>query len=208
MRIGGSLPSHLPDPSWWLQFKWSQPPPRTPKWLFEYYEHYNPPTNVGQPLHDEEWHQRAIREDQQSAGLLPPEYGGPILHGAHARADRAYRDWKAVINDLWADEYEALLVEQAARTRQEEAAHSQRLLDEHAARARQQEAAHQEALCAAQHLLHERAAHECQVEAARRQRLLDEETARRRRATQAFPVAPPPTPLRPARSPDLVATAA
>ncbi len=154
--------------------------------MFDYYECYNPPTNVGRPLRDKEWHQRAIREDQQSAGLLPPgPRGGPILHGARARADRAYRDWKVVVDDLWADEYEALLVEQAARARQEEAACSQRLLDEHADIARQQEAAHQEAHCAAQHLLHERAAHERQVEAARRQRLLDKETARRRRATQA-----------------------
>jgi len=50
-------------------------------------------------------------------------------------------DWKAAIDDLWADEYEALLVEQAARACQEEAAHRQRLLNEHAVRARQQEEA-------------------------------------------------------------------
>jgi hypothetical protein len=48
MRNGGSPPAHLSlsslsDPSWWLQFKWSQPPPRTPEWLFDYYERYNPP---------------------------------------------------------------------------------------------------------------------------------------------------------------------
>ena len=48
MRNGGSPPAHLSssslsDPSWWLQFKWSQPPPRAPEWLFDYYEHYNPP---------------------------------------------------------------------------------------------------------------------------------------------------------------------
>ena len=52
MRNGGSPPAHLSssylsDPSWWLQFKWSQPPPRAPEWLFDYYERYNPPTNVG-----------------------------------------------------------------------------------------------------------------------------------------------------------------
>ena len=109
MSIGGSPPallssSYLSDPSWWLQFKWLQPPPLAPEWLFDYYERYNPPANVGRPLCDEERHQRAIREDQQSAGLLLPEYGGPILHGARARADRAYRDWKAVIADLWGDE--------------------------------------------------------------------------------------------------------
>ena len=190
MRNGGSPPAHLSspylsNPSWWLQFKWSQSPPRAPEWLFDYYKSYNPPANVGQPLPNDQWCQRAFCDDQQAAGLLPPEYGGPILHGACARADRACRDWKAAVNDLWADEYEALLVEQAACTRQEEAAHRQWLLDEHAAHARQQETARQEALCAAQRLLHERAAHERQVEAAHRQRLLDEETARRRRATQA-----------------------
>ena len=95
-------------------------------------------------------------------------------------------DWKAAIDNLWADEYEALLVEQAARARQEEAAHRQRLLDEHAVRARQQEeAARQEAARAAQRLLHERAAHEHQGEAACRQRLLDEQSAHRRRVAQA-----------------------
>ena len=47
MRNGGSPLAHLPDPSWWLQFKWSQPPPRAPEWLFDYYERYNPLTNIG-----------------------------------------------------------------------------------------------------------------------------------------------------------------
>ena len=69
----------------------------------------------------------------------------------------AYRDWKAAINNLWADEYEALLVEQAAHARQEEAARRHWLLDEHATRARLQEA-HQEAACTAQRLFHKRAA--------------------------------------------------
>ena len=97
-----------------------------------------PPANIGRPLRDEGWHQRAIREDQQAAGLLPPEpRGGPIHHGARAHADRAYRDWKAAIDDLWADEYEALLVEQAACARQEEDACRQKLLEAQAAHARQ-----------------------------------------------------------------------
>jgi hypothetical protein len=171
--------SYLSDPSWWLQFKWLQPPPLAPEWLFDYYERYNPPANVGRPLRDKEWHQQAIRKDQQAAGLLPPEpHGGPILHGARAHADRAYMDWKAAIDDLWGDKYEALLVVQAACTRQNEAAHHQRLLDEHTTRARQQETAHQEAARAAQRLLHERAALERQGEAAHFQFLLDKETAR------------------------------
>jgi hypothetical protein len=182
MCNGGSPPaylssSYLSNSSWWLQFKWSQPPPSAPKWLFDCYERYNPPANIGRPLRDEDWHQRAIREDQQAAGLLPLEpLGGAILLGARARVERAYREWKASINDLWGDEYKALLVKQAAHACHEEAACSQRLLDKHTARARQQEAARQEALCAAHNLLHERAAHERQVEAARCQRLLDEET--------------------------------
>jgi hypothetical protein len=182
------LSPYLSDPSWWLQIKikWSQPPPRAPEWLFDYYERHNPPANVGRPLRDKEWHQRAICEDQQAAGLLPPGTpGGPILHGAPARADRTYMDWKAAIDDLWADEYKALLVEQAACTRQEEAAHRQRLLDVHAVCARQQEAARQEAACIAQRLLHKRAALERQGEAARRQRLLDKQSARCRRVAQA-----------------------
>jgi len=133
MSNGGSRPPaplspYLSDPSWWLQFKWSQPPPRAPQWLFDYYKRYNPPANIGRLLRDEEfWHQRAIREDQQAAELLPPGTpGGPILHGARTHEDRAFMDWKAAIDDLWADEYEALLVEQAARAHQDEAAHSQR----------------------------------------------------------------------------------
>ena len=163
----------------------TQPTPHTPKWLFDSYKCYNLPANVGRPLPYNEWCQRAIREDQQAAGLLPPEYGAPILYGARACADRTYRDWKAAVDDLWTDKYEALLVKQAARAHQEEAARRQRLLDEHAACVCQQEATCQEALHAAQHLLHERATHEHQVEAARCQHLLDKETARRRRTTQA-----------------------
>jgi hypothetical protein len=88
MRNGGSLPAHLSssslsDPSWWLQFKWSQPPPRAPKWLFDYYRSYNPPANVGRPPPYKEWLQRAIHEDQEAAGLLPLEqpYWGPLLRG-------------------------------------------------------------------------------------------------------------------------------
>ena len=127
-----SLSPYLSDPSWWLQIKWLQPPPRTPEWLFDYYERYNPPANAGRPLCNKEWHQQAICEDQQAAGLLlPGTPGGPILHCT-------YMDWKAAIEDLWADENKALLVEQATSACQEEAAHHQRLLDAHTVRARQQ----------------------------------------------------------------------
>jgi hypothetical protein len=49
--------------------------------LFDYYRSYNPPANVGRPPPYEEWLQRAIREDQEAAGLLPPEqpYWGPFF---------------------------------------------------------------------------------------------------------------------------------
>ncbi len=174
MGHGESPPAHLPssylsDPSWWLQFKWSQPPPRSPEWLFKYHDHYNPPANVGRHLCDERWLQRAIREDQQAAGLLPPvQPGGPIHLGARARAERAYRDWKAAINDLWEDEHHrlCLIEEQAACARQEENACRQTLLDAQAARAHQEAAA-----CARQE---ETAARARQEEAARRQKRLDE----------------------------------
>ncbi len=130
MRNGGIPSAHLPlsslsDPSAWLHYKWSQPPPRAPDWVFDYYEHYNPPAGVGRPLCNEEWHQQAFCEDQQAARLLPPApWGGPILHGARTRAERAYKDWKWAINDLWADKHhrQQLLEEQAARARQEAAA--------------------------------------------------------------------------------------
>jgi hypothetical protein len=110
MRNGGSPPAHLSssslsDPSGWLQYKWSQPPPRAPEWVIDDYLKFNPPANVGCPLHDEEWLQQALREVQQAAGLLPPKsLGGPILLGAHARAECAYQDWKWTVDALWEDE--------------------------------------------------------------------------------------------------------
>ena len=174
MGNGGSPPAHLSssslsDPSWWLQFKWSQPPPPAPEWLFKYYDHYKPPANVGRPLCVEGWLQRAIREDQQAAGLLPPaQPGGPIRLGARARAEHAYRDWKAAIDDLWEDEHHrlCLIEEQAARARQEEDARRQKLLNAQAARACQ-----------------EAAARARQEETAARAR--QEEPARRQRAAEA-----------------------
>jgi hypothetical protein len=158
MRNGGLPPAHLPssslsNPSVWLQYKWSQPPPRAPDWVFDDYQKFNPPANVGCPLCDEEWNQRAFREDAQAAGILPPDPpGGPILHGARARVEHTYRDWKWAVDDLWEDECHRL--QTAARQRQE-ANHRQQLLDERAAYESQ------EAIC--------------------RQRLLDEETARLQR---------------------------
>ncbi len=48
-----------------------------------------PPDTFGRPIHNEDWLQQAIREDQQAAGLLPPvPLGGPIPHGACARGPR------------------------------------------------------------------------------------------------------------------------
>jgi hypothetical protein len=174
MRNGGLPLAHFPlsslsDPSAWLHYKWLQPPPRAPDWVFDYYKHYNPPAGVGHPLCDEEWHQRAFHENQQAIGLLPPApWGGPILHGARARAERAYKDWKWAIDDLWADKH-----------------HCQQLLEEQAACARQEAAAaraHQEATaaCARQEAAAARARQEAAAararqEAARRQQLLDEQ---------------------------------
>jgi len=97
--------------------------------------------------------------------------------------DRAYRDWKAVVNYLWEDEYEALLNVQAARARQEAAAWARQ--EETAARARQEEDARR------QKLLNEQAARARQEAAARARqeetaacaRL--EEAARRQRAAEA-----------------------
>ncbi len=151
MGNGGSLPAHLPssslsNPAGWLQYKWSQPPPRTPEWVFDYYERYKPPASVGRPLCDEEWLQRAFREDHQAAGLLPrAPLGGPILHGARARAERAYKDWKWAIDDLWEDERRCLQLvnEQDTRTHHNKR-RQQQLVDEQAARARQEAACRQQ----------------------------------------------------------------
>ena len=195
MRNGGSPPAHLSlsslsNPSWWLQFKWSQPPPRAPEWLFDYYERYNPPPldAFGRPLCIEDWHQRAIREDQQAYGLLPPgPSGGPILHGYYARAERSYKDWKGAIDDMWADEHHRLVEEQAARARQEEAARRRQLINEQDARAcqvaRRQQLVNEEAARTRREA--EAAARARQDEAARRQKLLDEQAARARQEAAA-----------------------
>ncbi len=66
MRNGGSPPAHLSlsslsNPSAWLQYKWSQPPPRAPDWV------RNAPDN---------WIGRALHEDQQATSMLPPKLPG------------------------------------------------------------------------------------------------------------------------------------
>ncbi len=110
MRNGGLPSAHLPssslsDPSAWLQYKWSQPPPRAPDWVFNDFQKFNPPADVGRPFCNEEWLQGALREDQQATGLLPPKLpGGPILLGARAHAERAYQDWKWVVDEPWEHE--------------------------------------------------------------------------------------------------------
>jgi hypothetical protein len=45
MRNGGSPPAHLSssslsDTSGWMKYKWSQPPPRAPDWVFHCYQNY------------------------------------------------------------------------------------------------------------------------------------------------------------------------
>jgi hypothetical protein len=170
IRNGGSPPAHLStssisNPSGWLQYKWLQPPPRAPDWVFDDYQKFNPPADVGRSLHNEEWIQQALCEDQQAADLLPPKLpGGPTLLGACARAECTYQDWKWwAVEELW--EHERHRLQTAARQRhldekaackKQEAAHCQRLLDERATNK------HQEAAC---------------KEAARCQRLLEEEAA-------------------------------
>jgi hypothetical protein len=182
MRNGGSPPAHLSssslsDPSGWLQYKWLKPLPRAPKWVIDNYLKFNPTADVGHPLCDEEWLQRALCEDQQATGLLPPKSpGGAILLGACACVERAYQDLKWTVNTLWEDERQHLQtaahqrhIDEQAACKQQEAAHCQRFLDEHAANECQEANCHQR-------LLDEQAANERQ-EAARCQRLLDEEIA-------------------------------
>jgi hypothetical protein len=178
MRNGGSPPAHLStsslsDPSGWLQYKWSQPPPRAPDWVFDDFQKFNFPVDVGHPFRDEEWLQQALCKDQQVTGLLPPKLpGGTILLGARAHAVHTYQNWKWAVDKLW--EHERHCLQTAAR---------QRLLDERAAH-ECQEAARQEAARAAQRLLDEQAALKCQ-EAVRCQRILNKVAASRQRAAHA-----------------------
>jgi hypothetical protein len=177
MRIGGLPPAHLPssslsDPLAWLQYKWSQPPPHAPDWVFDDFQKFNPPAYADRPLHNEEWLQRALREDQQATDLLPPKLPvGPILLGARACAERAYQDWKWAVDELWEHERHRLQTVAQKHHIDEQAAH------------KKQEAPHRQCL------LEERAANECQEaarkEAAHRQRLLDKEAARRLMAERA-----------------------
>jgi hypothetical protein len=182
MRNGGLTPAHLPssslsDPSAWLQYKWSQPPPRAPNWVFNDFQKFNPPANVGCPFRDKEWLQRALCKDQQAAGLLPPKFPkGPILLGARARAECTYQDWKWIVDALWEDECHRLQtvarqrhIDKQATRKQQEAAHCQQLFDKRAANKRQEANRRQQ-------LLDKRAAYKRQ-EAVHRQWLLDEETA-------------------------------
>jgi hypothetical protein len=162
MRNGGLPPAHLPssslsDPSAWLQYKWLQPPPRAPDWVCD-----APDNWIGHTLH----------EDQQAANLLPPKSpGGSMLLGACTHAERAYQDWKWVVNKLWEDK----------RHRLQMVAHQCHLDEETTCQC--QEANHP------QQLLDKRAAYKRQ-EAARRQWLLDEETARRQRLLDEFAACP------------------
>ena len=111
MSNGGSPPAHLPsfyfsDPSWWLQFKWSQPPPRAPEWLFTYYERYNPPANVGRPLRDKEsiflWlrrrlllvriNHRTLRRQQRDAALARLRYEQDCCRHATVAQERRHHE--------------------------------------------------------------------------------------------------------------------
>jgi hypothetical protein len=127
--------------------------------VFNNYRKFNPPTDVGHPLCNEEWLQQSLCKDQQAASLLPPKLpGGPILLGACARTECAYKVWKWAVNELWEDERHFL-----------QTATRQCHLDK--------ETTHQcQEANRCQQLFDKRATYECQ-EAARCQQLLDEETA-------------------------------
>ncbi len=43
--------------------------------------------------------------------------------------ERAYKDWKGAMDDLWANKHHRLVEEQAARARQEEAARRTQLVN-------------------------------------------------------------------------------
>jgi hypothetical protein len=170
-------------------------------WVFDDYQKFNPPANVGLPLRNKEWLQQPLCKDQQATGLLPPKLpGGPILVGARACAECTYQDWKWAVNKLWEQErhhlqtaaHQCLLDERAANKCQEaacqEAACAAQCLLYKCAAHKHQEAARQEAACTAQSLLDLQAALECQ-EAMRCQRILNNEAASCQRAAHAQQIA-------------------
>ena len=63
--------------------------------MFRSYQVYNPP---GDP-NDEDWLERAYREDLQAAGLLTPDTTPrfPLVW----RAECSYQDWKWTVDLLW-----------------------------------------------------------------------------------------------------------
>ncbi len=119
-------------------------PPHAPDWLFSSYQAYNPLADA----RNKDWFDHAYREDHQAVGLQPSE--APIVREACGVSERAYQDWKGVIDQLWGAGYccQQNLNKSATDEKQEAARH-----DKHAARE------HQEVACR-QRLHNEHAAHE------------------------------------------------
>jgi hypothetical protein len=88
MGNGGSPLAHLSssslsDPSWRLQFKWSQPPPRAPEWLFDSYRRYNPlpRTPMVARLHTKNGFNEPCAKTNRLPDCCRCNMGGPFFMG-------------------------------------------------------------------------------------------------------------------------------
>ncbi len=194
MGNGGSPPAHLSssslsDPSWWLQFKWSQPPPRAPECgvllTLPAGDILAPPVSSLSTLED------LVRANAAGITELREMIRANTANITVLSNTVTTNAATVTTNDLWADEHHCLCLveEQAARARQEEDGCRQKLLDAQAARARQEDAARarQEAAARARQeetaararqeaaaRARQEAAHACKEEASRCQQLLNE----------------------------------
>ena len=142
MSNGGSPPAPLPpsariptNPSGWLRYKWSQPPPRAPNRVFQFYQVHNPPYVP----HNKDWLERPYREDLQAAGLLTPDATPRFPLGW--RMECAYQVWKWTVDLLWEAVHRCQQqfndeLEEAACQKRLHAKYHQHLLDKRAAQAR------------------------------------------------------------------------
>jgi hypothetical protein len=87
MRNGGLPPAHLPssslsDPSAWLQYKWSQPPPHAPSWVIADYQNSIPRPMLVVPFATRNGSNKHFaKTNRPPACCLQNRPGGPFYMG-------------------------------------------------------------------------------------------------------------------------------